>query len=102
MAQSLPIDTLLSGGEQIVLPDEQLRDKIHFIINNVSQMNLDAKVQELKKILKPDHYAYLAHYLVSRRVSTEANFHQVLLTIITFTFSSLNNFSLLIDFCIFL
>jgi len=81
MAQSLPIDTLLTGAESIVLPDEQLRDRIHFIINNVSQMNLDTKAQDLKKILKPEHYAYLAQYLVLRRVSIEANFHQVIISL---------------------
>jgi len=81
-AQSLPIGTLLSGANDVHLPDEETMDRIHFIVNNVSTINLDAKVVDMKNVLKPEHYDYMAQYLVLRRVSIESNNQQLYFTFI--------------------
>jgi CCR4-NOT transcription complex subunit 1 len=75
----LPINTLLRGMKPIEQPEEETRDRIHFILNNLSANNMEQKSVDLLKVLKPPHYDYLAHYLVSRRVSTESNFHKLYL-----------------------
>jgi hypothetical protein len=80
---SLNIDTLLAAEvargplPATGVPSEAIKDKIHFIINNVSKTMLRQKAKELKAVLRPEFYLYFARYLVVRRVSTEANFHKV-------------------------
>jgi hypothetical protein len=75
---SLNIDSLLSADKPLPLaPSEGTKDKIHFIINNVSKANLRSKGRELKSVLKPEYYAYFARYLVIKRVSIEANFQKL-------------------------
>eukprot|EP01132_Coremiostelium_polycephalum_P002550 gene2550-3156_t len=78
-SSSLPLGTLLSASKEIIQPDEATKDKIYFIINNISLHNLDAKTKELKDILKPEYQDFLAQYLVVKRVSIEANFHNLYL-----------------------
>jgi len=74
--QQLNIDSLLKNPEKAVTEiDKESRDKIHFIINNVSRDNTEDKGKELGKILKKEHYQYFAQYLVTKRVSVESN-HQ--------------------------
>lgn len=76
----LPLNSLLRGMRSIEQPDEATADRIHFILNNVSSQNMETKAEELRKVLKQQHFDYLAHYLVSRRVSTESNFHKLYLS----------------------
>lgn len=60
--------------------DENTLDKMSFIFNNVSQMNLDQKVLEMRELIKEEDYQkYLAYYIVLKRVSQEQNFHQLYL-----------------------
>lgn len=70
---------LLKSAKDIVQPDEQTKDKIHFIFNNVSQQNMDLKANELRELLKDEYYDYLAQYLVVKRISIEQNFHPLYL-----------------------
>ena len=79
---TLNIDSLLSASRDTtkplpLAPSESIKDKIAFIINNVSSTNLRSKGRELKAILQPAHYAYFARYLVIQRVSIEANFQRL-------------------------
>eukprot|EP01113_Clastostelium_recurvatum_P016806 TRINITY_DN1971_c0_g1_i2.p1 TRINITY_DN1971_c0_g1~~TRINITY_DN1971_c0_g1_i2.p1 ORF type:complete len:2308 (-),score=670.74 TRINITY_DN1971_c0_g1_i2:313-7236(-) len=77
---SLPLNTLVSASSrEIVQPDDKVKDKIHFIFNNVSQSNMEQKANELKDLLRPEYYDYLAQYLVVKRISLEANFHNLYL-----------------------
>jgi CCR4-NOT transcription complex subunit 1 len=80
----LPLNTLLRGMRSIEHPDEATADRIHFILNNVSSQNMESKADELRKILKQQHFDYLAHYLVGRRVSTESNFHKLYLSFLEY------------------
>ena len=70
---------LLKAARDIVQPDEQTKDKIHFIFNNVSQQNMDIKSNEMRELLKEDYYDYLGQYLVVKRISIEQNFHPLYL-----------------------
>lgn len=56
-------------------PDEETSDKILFIINNMSPSNLDDKLQEARKLIKPELHHWLSSYLVLQRVSIEQNNH---------------------------
>ena len=79
---TLNIDSLLSAQRDAtrplpLAPSESIKDKIAFIINNVSAANLRSKGRELRLLLRPEHYAYFSRYLVIQRVSIEANFQRL-------------------------
>jgi len=84
IANTTNIDTLLAAkqqdaGEVLVGPGEAEQDKIAFIFNNLSLMNMVQKAEELKDVMKleekPQHVSWLAEYLVMKRASIEPNFH---------------------------
>lgn len=54
-------------------PDELSQDKILFVINNLSMENMNSKLGDLRKVLKPEHAHWFAAYLVEQRVKTELN-----------------------------
>lgn len=56
-------------------PPEAIQDKTAFIFNNLSQLNLQAKCDELKEIITEEFFPWLAQYLVMKRASIELNFH---------------------------
>lgn len=60
-------------------PEEEVSDKILFLVNNLAPSNFESKTEEMKERFK-DHYArWFANYLVDQRVSTEPNNHQLYL-----------------------
>ena len=73
----LDISTLTRHAttQEIEVPDEDLADKMHFVINNLSQINLTEKCVELKNLLTPNLYPYISRYIVVNRASLEPNFH---------------------------
>ena len=84
IANTTNIDTLLAaqnqeGSAELAAPTEAEQDKISFIFNNLSLMNLPNKTDDLKEVLKidenPAHAKWLAQYLVMKRASIEPNFH---------------------------
>lgn len=78
IANATNIDTLLVATEKeekAVAPPEPLQDKTAFIFNNLSQLNLKAKCDELKELVSDEYYPWLAQYLVMKRASIEFNFH---------------------------
>ncbi|KAG0225949.1 hypothetical protein BGW41_004453 [Actinomortierella wolfii] len=78
---SLNVDTLLIARDDIdyEIPSESTQDKILFIINNVSQNNIDTKLQEMKEVLKESAYRWFSHYIVVKRASIEPNYHALYL-----------------------
>ena len=83
IANTTNIDTLLaartSDGEgELVPPTEAEQDKVSFIFNNLSLMNLTAKMHNIREVLQIDsneqHSSWLGHYLM-KRASIEPNFH---------------------------
>ncbi|KAF9207336.1 hypothetical protein BGZ49_000688 [Haplosporangium sp. Z 27] len=74
---SLNVDTLLVGRDDIdyEAPNEQTQDKILFIVNNVSQTNIDIKLAEMKELLRETAYRWFSNYIVVKRASIEPNYH---------------------------
>ena len=92
IANTTNIDTLLnarhkSGPQGIEVPpkapSDKVQDKVAFIFNNLSLMNMTQKGEELKENLGAtspnsaleEYSGWLAQYLVMKRASIEPNFH---------------------------
>lgn len=78
IANATNIDTLLVAAENkesFITPPDSVQDKTAFIFNNLSQLNLTQKCEEIKEIMTKDYYTWLSHYLVLKRASMELNFH---------------------------
>ncbi|XP_030040329.1 CCR4-NOT transcription complex subunit 1 isoform X2 [Manduca sexta] len=78
IANATNIDTLLTATdreEKINSPPEPIQDKTAFIFNNLSQLNLQTKCEELKEIITEEYFPWLSQYLVMKRASIELNFH---------------------------
>lgn len=58
-------------------PDQALVDKVHFLVNNITNTNIDVKVKELAGLITADYYPWFANYLVVKRAAQEPNFHPV-------------------------
>jgi CCR4-NOT transcription complex subunit 1 len=65
-----------------IMPPESVRDQIHFIINNIAKSNIEIKTNEIREILKPDHFNWFANYLVVKRISTQPNLHPLYLSVL--------------------
>jgi len=73
--------TDLADEEQVhESPPENLLDRIQFLINNLAPTNVESKSQELKDLLEPKYFSWLAHFLVVKRISTQANYHSLYLS----------------------
>ena len=78
IANATNITTLLVAtekDEKITPPPEGVQDKTAFIFNNLNQMNLAPKCEELKEIIGTDYWPWVSQYLVMKRASIELNFH---------------------------
>ena len=92
IANTTNIDTLLNARHKSgpqgneappKAPTDKVQDKIAFIFNNLSLMNMTQKGEELKDILSgsgdgtslEEYSGWLAQYLVMKRASIEPNFH---------------------------
>ena len=65
-----------------IMPPDAVRDQIHFIVNNIAKSNFDAKTQEIRNILKEEHFNWFANYLVVKRISTQPNLHGLYLSVL--------------------
>ena len=68
--------------EEVQVPSESIQDRIFFIFNNMSQMNIEKKAAELKDVVPEDYMPWLGQYLVMKRVTTEPNFHNLFVQLI--------------------
>ncbi|KRJ98513.1 CCR4-NOT transcription complex subunit 1 isoform X2 [Drosophila yakuba] len=77
IANATNIDTLLVANqeEKVTVPPEPVQDKTAFIFNNLSQLNIPQKCDEIKEIMTKEYWPWLAQYLVLKRASMEFNFH---------------------------
>lgn len=62
---------------EVPAPSDAIRDKILFVLNNMSASNLDIKIVDLRKLLNSPIYAWFANYLVAKRALIESNYHQL-------------------------
>ncbi|PTU21663.1 hypothetical protein P175DRAFT_0500547 [Aspergillus ochraceoroseus IBT 24754] len=63
-------------------PDEEVQDKILFVLNNVSEQNIDEKLQDLTDVLRDPHHQWFASYLVEERAKLQPNFQQLYLDLL--------------------
>ncbi|XP_034255857.1 CCR4-NOT transcription complex subunit 1 isoform X2 [Thrips palmi] len=78
IANATNIDTLLVATEKedkITAPPEALQDKVAFVFNNLSQLNLQTKCDEIRDLVTEEYWPWIAQYLVMKRASIELNFH---------------------------
>jgi CCR4-NOT transcription complex subunit 1 len=54
-------------------PEEPVQEKILFVINNLSNDNLDSKLGDLTGVLQDGYYQWFANYLVEQRARLEPN-----------------------------
>jgi CCR4-NOT transcription complex subunit 1 len=59
------------------IPAAEVSDRILFMINNVSETNLSARIEEMKALLKPNHYKWFSKYLVNQRAKLELNNQEI-------------------------
>ena len=55
-------------------PNEEVSDKVMFVLNNVSKRNLDEKFKDLESTLEERHHQWFAHYLVEELAKHQLNF----------------------------
>ena len=77
-----PPNSLISALQNVEQPDEDTRDRIHFILNNVSATNMAQKAGDLRAVLKPQFFDYFATHLVVHRVSNDNRFQHLYLELI--------------------
>jgi len=63
-------------------PDQQVQEKILFVINNLSKDNVTSKLVNLKESLTPEHYQWFAAYLVEQRARLEPNNQEMYLSFV--------------------
>eukprot|EP00339_Tiarina_fusa_P012692 CAMPEP_0117063692 /NCGR_PEP_ID=MMETSP0472-20121206/44463_1 /TAXON_ID=693140 ORGANISM="Tiarina fusus, Strain LIS" /NCGR_SAMPLE_ID=MMETSP0472 /ASSEMBLY_ACC=CAM_ASM_000603 /LENGTH=2289 /DNA_ID=CAMNT_0004783497 /DNA_START=52 /DNA_END=6922 /DNA_ORIENTATION=+ len=63
-------------------PTDTVLDRVQFLVNNLAPSNVESKAQELKDMLDPKYFGWLGHFLVVKRISTQANFHSLYLNLL--------------------
>ncbi|KAJ3741975.1 Not1-domain-containing protein [Lentinula detonsa] len=65
--------------EPVLVPVEEVSDKILFIINNLAPSNFSVKLEEMQGLFRDEYSRWFANYLVDQRISTEPNNHSLYL-----------------------
>jgi CCR4-NOT transcription complex subunit 1 len=60
-------------------PDEDVQDKVLFVLNNVSTRNLEVKITEITEAVEERHHQWFANYLVEERAKMQPNFQALYL-----------------------
>lgn len=79
--KSIHVDPLLQT-ERYEEPDEQVQDKVLFVLNNVSEQNLNVKLNDLREALEDKHHQWFASYLVEERAKLQPNYQQLYLDVL--------------------
>ena len=62
--------------------DEDVAEKVTFVLNNVSKRNLEEKFKDLQDAIEDKHHQWFAKYLVWELVRTQLNFQELYLQIL--------------------
>ena len=62
-------------------PPPLAAEKVLFFMNNVTVVNVDVKVVEIKEKVYPDYLAWFANYIVVRRAAQEPNYHSLYISL---------------------
>ena len=63
-------------------PGQKTLDRVQLFFNNLAIANVEQKAKELKELLDPKYFGWLGHFLVVKRISTQANYHSLYLTLL--------------------
>lgn len=63
-------------------PNEEVSDRVMFVLNNVSKRNLDEKFRDLESTLEERHHQWFAHYLVDELAKQQINFQGLYLQLL--------------------
>ena len=63
-------------------PGEQIQDKVLFVLNNVSEQNINTKISELSDALDTKYHQWFASYLVEERAKLQPNYQQLYLDLL--------------------
>jgi len=63
-------------------PNEDVSDKVMFVLNNVSKRNLEEKFKDLEDTLEEKHHQWFAHYLVEELAKSQPNFQGLYLQLL--------------------
>eukprot|EP00210_Caulerpa_lentillifera_P003605 g3440.t1 len=63
-------------------PPEATKDKVAFIFNNLSAMNLESKVVQLEESISDEFDQWLASYIVIKRAAQESNFQNLYMSLL--------------------
>ncbi|KAJ6011198.1 CCR4-Not complex component C-terminal [Penicillium sp. IBT 35674x] len=63
-------------------PNEDTQDKILFVLNNVSEQNIEEKLRDLREVLSDQHHQWFAAYLVEERAKLQPNFQKLYLDLL--------------------
>ncbi len=59
-----------------------VQDKVHFIFNNLSSTNIEAKEKDLSASMSEVHLPWLCQYIVIKRAAQESNYHSLYLQLV--------------------
>ena len=71
---STNVDTLMAKQAAVLAPDTAIQDKVHFVYNNLSATNLEAKERDLMAALPEQFVPWLCQYTVIKRAAQEQNY----------------------------
>ena len=72
----------VSHPENYKDPEEDVQDKVLFVLNNVSEQNLTVKISDLVDVLQPQYHQWFASYLVEQRAKSQPNYQQLYLDLL--------------------
>jgi CCR4-NOT transcription complex subunit 1 len=79
--RSINVDSI-PYPEKLEDPEEEVQDKVLFVLNNVSSENLSSKIHDLSEVLEPKHYQWFATYIVEQRAKSQPNYQQLYLDLL--------------------
>ncbi len=65
--------------DMYVEPAEEIQDRVLFVLNNISERNLEVKLRDLQEALEDKYRQWFATYLVDERAKLQPNFQQLYL-----------------------
>lgn len=64
-------------------PSDDVQEKVLFVLNNITERNLETKFVELKDVIDDRHQQWFAGHLVEERAKMQPNYHQLYLGLVT-------------------
>lgn len=74
------VTDVADADKEFEAPLDAVLDRVQFLVNNLAPSNVEQKAKELKDMLDPKYFGWLGHFLVVKRISTQANFHTLYLS----------------------